>query len=79
MPYSKRRESSMTAWKAKYTELSESVGKLKDMLGTGDYAIARCDKESMGIGEVIEVGNVLEEISNQLLPEHDYERREKES
>ena len=67
----------MTAWKAKYIELSESVGKLKDMLGTGDYAITRVDKEPMFIGEVIMVGNVLEEISNQLLPEHDYERRAK--
>ena len=69
----------MTAWKAKYTALSEATGKLKDMLGEGEYCITRVDKEPMGWGEMIMLGDVLEEISNHLLPAHDYELREKES
>jgi len=63
----------MTAWKAKYTALSEATGKLKDMLGVGEYCITRNDREPMGWGEMIMLGDVLEDISKHLLPEHDYE------
>lgn len=65
-------------WKTKHTALSEATGKLKSMLGEGEYCIVRLDRESMGWGEIIMLGDVLEEISNHLLPEHDYERRSEE-
>ena len=68
----------MTAWKVKYTALSGSVGKLKDMLGTGNYCITRVDREPMGLGEMIMLGDVLANISGHLLPKDDYELREKE-
>lgn len=55
---------------------SEDVGKLKDMLGIGEYCIVRNDREPMGWGEMIMVGDVLEAISKHLLAKHDYEKRE---
>jgi len=47
--------------------LTKPVNKLKHHLSDeGDYSIARTDKQTMGWGEVMMIGNILEEIDEAL-------------
>ena len=53
--------------KEKYMRLAAAIQELKDALNeNGEYSICRSDREPMGIGECIFVGNILERISAEL-------------